>query len=404
KVFWTGDPSRPWLPLCIGILGAAVGWIGSMALTRHPLAEQMISVLQMWRFAAQAHTQENSASGHANAMVKVIAYRSGMLGAYHRFRNRGQLTVAMFHRILPVDDLRYLGADPEWTMTPNSFARCLQFFRSHYNVVSPEQVFAALRGEGHLPRRSLLVTFDDGWGDTAEYAQPILDAYSIPSLVFVVGSAIDRSTPFWEEAIYALLSTHAEGYAQLRQALKPFGVILPEVPPTQMNEKSIRAIISRLSESDRLTLESVTGSLGAAYGNNAAMLDCEQLVKLDASIHTIGGHGMSHQPLTSVMDIQNEMISAQASISAYLNKPKIESMSFPHGAYSDSVIAHCRSVGYKYLFSSDAHLNTLDDKTGTYSPVGRIHISERWITNKEGEFQPALLATWLFLRPTVNLH
>jgi O-antigen/teichoic acid export membrane protein len=45
NLYWHGDPAHPWLPLCIGIAGAALGWLGSMHLVRHPLGGHIISLL-----------------------------------------------------------------------------------------------------------------------------------------------------------------------------------------------------------------------------------------------------------------------------------------------------------------------------------------------------------------------
>jgi hypothetical protein len=75
-------------------------------------------------------------------------------------------------------------------------------------------------------------------------------------------------------------------------------------------------------------------------------------------------------------------------------------MSFPHGAWSSTVVAQAQAAGYRHLFSSEACLNGFGDGNDAPSrPVGRIHISERAIVDAAGTFQPALLAGVLFLRP-----
>jgi peptidoglycan/xylan/chitin deacetylase (PgdA/CDA1 family) len=336
--------------------------------------------------------------------VKNWAYQSGLLGAYHRIRNRKRLTVVMFHRVLPAWDPRYRGADPEWTMTPDAFAGCLDFFKRHYNVATPDQVFSALRGETKLPDRSLLITFDDGWADTAEYALPILEKFSMLSLVFVVGSAIDQAEPFWEESLYSFLVTQPQGFSKLQDTLEQNGIKIPAVASSERNEKSIKAVIRRLGQVDMPVLKAIVSSLKQVGQTHAAMLDTEQLAQLVKSGHAIGGHGMTHRPLTKVKNISEELKNAREIMSTYLNNSQVDAMSFPHGAYSDTVITHCRSTGYQYLFSSDAHLNIFTKKGHAIGPVGRIHLSERALINSAGQFQPVLLAFWLFLRPSRQLN
>jgi O-antigen/teichoic acid export membrane protein len=49
KIFWEKNSSNSWIPLSIGISGAAIGWICSILLVRHPLSEHLISLIQAVR-------------------------------------------------------------------------------------------------------------------------------------------------------------------------------------------------------------------------------------------------------------------------------------------------------------------------------------------------------------------
>jgi peptidoglycan/xylan/chitin deacetylase (PgdA/CDA1 family) len=333
--------------------------------------------------------------------TKKLAYQAGMLGGYHRLRNRKLLTVAMFHRILPPADPRHAGADPEWTMTPTAFAGCLGFFRKHYHVVSPAQVFAALGGGAPLPARALLVTFDDGWADTAEYAQPLLAEFAMPALVFVAGCAIDQAAAFWQEHVYSYLATEPGAIDGLTAAWQRSGAPMPAAAlPAPASEAAIRELIDMLGKLDSTARDAIVAALRPARAARPAMLDAAQLARLIAAGHTIGGHGMTHQPLTRLERADLDLRDAQAALAAYSPQPRVESMSFPHGAWSDTVVAHAHAAGYRYLFSSEACLNGFDDGNDAPSrPVGRIHIAQRAIVDAAGTFQPALLAAWLFLRP-----
>ena len=339
------------------------------------------------------------------ARIKQLAYHGGLLGALHRWRNRGQLTVAMFHRVLPASDARHAGADPEWTMTPDSFDQCLRFFKRHYRLVTPQQVFAALRGDAILPGRSMLVTFDDGWADTAEYAQPLLARHQVPALIFVAGCAVDSHAPFWEEHLYSVLATRAGAPAQFSAKLASHGV---EVSlPARPDEAAIRHAIGLLGQQSTAVRQTVLASFTDDAEAPPAMMDQAQLRALVGAGLTVGGHGMQHVPLTKAPDVTQELTAAQACLSGHLQVPAVESMSFPHGAQSSAVISACRAAGYRYLFSSSATLvdvGSLGAPRAASAPVGRIHISEREIVGGDGRVDPARLATWLFLRPASVLQ
>ncbi|HTD05637.1 polysaccharide deacetylase family protein [Undibacterium sp.] len=345
-----------------------------------------------------------SLSYKLTTLAKEIAYGTGSLDIYHRLRNRNNLTVAMFHRVLPRTDLRWSGADPEWTMNADTFAACLRFFKKHYHPISIAQLAAACAGKVPLPARSLLITFDDGWADTAEYAQPILDELGLSALVFIAGSVIDQTAPFWQESVYRLLAANSDGPAQLRQAMAQCNIDVPLPQQNAAGEKNIRLFISALEACDKARLTELARVLQENSHEPAAMMTAEQLKKMSASRHGIGSHGMTHQPLTKVANPGLEVALAKDVLSRHLDGLPVDTMSFPHGAYDTKVAADCRAAGYQYLFSSDALLNKLYPANSSGKIWGRIHISERAITDIEGRFHPFMLATWLFLRPSSSLH
>ena len=130
----------------------------------------------------------------AGDLVKRALYRSGLLGLYHRLRNRRALTVIMFHRVLTQEDPRWASCDPDYTLDAGLFERCLYFFRRHYNVVSVDQVMVARRDGTPLPDRPLLITFDDGWADNHAHALPRLRAAGLPALLFTVADVVATSS------------------------------------------------------------------------------------------------------------------------------------------------------------------------------------------------------------------
>jgi hypothetical protein len=174
-------------------------------------------------------------------------------------------------------------------------------------------------------------------------------------------------------------------------------------------EAATRAVIRELGRRPRSEALALAAELHRRSGiadDVVAMMNLRQLRRM-AARHAIGGHGMTHQPLTRVPDLARELHAAQESLSGYLGKDRIESMSLPHGAGSDSVLAACRTAGYRYLFDSRAHLNRIAGTAAPnqdIGPVGRLHISEREIIDAAGCVDGTRLAAWLFLRPVRTLE
>lgn len=107
------------------------------------------------------------------------------------------LPVVLYHRVgAPVRDLH-----PDLTVTPEAFARQLSWLRRRgYVGVTPWQWQQWRLGTGRLPRKPILLTFDDGYAELAEHAFPILRRYGFGATVFIVtqriGAISDWNAPF----------------------------------------------------------------------------------------------------------------------------------------------------------------------------------------------------------------
>lgn len=81
------------------------------------------------------------------------------------------------------------------TMTPKEFENQMQFLKNHgFTSVSSEDVDKYYKGEKvKLPRKPVLITFDDGWRDNYENALPILKKYGMKATIFLVTGRIGNS-------------------------------------------------------------------------------------------------------------------------------------------------------------------------------------------------------------------
>ena len=72
------------------------------------------------------------------------------------------------------------------TVSAEVFERHLEYLaRRHYRVLSLEEVADCLEHRRPLPRRSTVITFDDGYVETYSIALPLLKRFGFPSIVFI---------------------------------------------------------------------------------------------------------------------------------------------------------------------------------------------------------------------------
>jgi peptidoglycan/xylan/chitin deacetylase (PgdA/CDA1 family) len=115
---------------------------------------------------------------------------------------RLRLPILMYHRIdrsRPGEPAITRGL----TVAPADFAAQMRWLVRHgYRSVSERQAFMALEHGGPLPRRPVLISFDDGYRDVLRYAAPLLARLQLPATAFVITGRIsgaDTSFLRWGE-------------------------------------------------------------------------------------------------------------------------------------------------------------------------------------------------------------
>lgn len=100
-------------------------------------------------------------------------------------------TLNMIHPLEEVGVLCYhsIGdSAAETTVTPQQFEHHLHLLKSNgYSIVPLSDIVSWSRGQKRIPKKSLAITFDDGYEDFMSAALPILKKNSIPTTLFVVG-------------------------------------------------------------------------------------------------------------------------------------------------------------------------------------------------------------------------
>src|SRR5260221_14247695 len=107
--------------------------------------------------------------------------------------------ILMYHRIGKVS------SDP-WgvTVDPATFADHLQHIQRQYEAVTLKRVAAGGESD-EMPRRWVVVTFDDGYADNLHEAKPLLERYGVPATVFAVSGKIGSTTEFWWDEVQKIL-------------------------------------------------------------------------------------------------------------------------------------------------------------------------------------------------------
>ncbi|MFH1387042.1 MAG: polysaccharide deacetylase family protein [bacterium] len=128
------------------------------------------------------------------------------------------ITVLMYHKVS--------SAPPESTevrydnVFPGQFADQLKYLHENgYNVVSLDNYLSWHSGEKKLPRKSVVITFDDGYKSVYLNAFPILRRYGFPAAIFLTVSGIGENKIFkwllWDDKALKDKATNKDNWISL---------------------------------------------------------------------------------------------------------------------------------------------------------------------------------------------
>ncbi len=97
--------------------------------------------------------------------------------------------ILLYHHIAPpyLASTKYCVGDGwEFTVSPEGFERHLALFAGRgYRFALLSEIVKSIVETGKEPKRTVAITFDDGWQDNYEFALPILKRFGIPASFFI---------------------------------------------------------------------------------------------------------------------------------------------------------------------------------------------------------------------------
>jgi peptidoglycan/xylan/chitin deacetylase (PgdA/CDA1 family) len=266
------------------------------------------------------------------------------------------LRVLTYHRVArsDVDPV----PPPGVAVTPVAFAEQMGWVRAQCNAVGVEEVLSAIQGRRQLPRRSVLITFDDGYRDFRTEAWPVLRSLGLPVVLFVpTAFPGDSERRFWWDRLHHALTTTAR-----RDSLAtPLGPLsLASAGERRAAYLRLRAFVKSMQHQEALDWVAATcAELGTAP-EARAILNWAELRELAAEGVTIASHTRTHPLLTrvppevareevreSLRDLERELGSA----------PPI--LAYPAGAFDDDVVRILAGEGTQLGFTTVRGINDL---------------------------------------------
>ncbi len=269
------------------------------------------------------------------------------------------LRILAYHRVCKPKDTHAI-ACPNTSATPEGFARQMRHVAKHYRAAAMPEVLDAIERNVPLPKRSVLITFDDAYTDFAEFAWPILKRFGLPATLFVPTAYPDHpELTFWWEKLY-------QAFAKTSRTTlsgSPLGP-LPLATPNQ-RRRNLGALIQYVStrphDEVMKLVDTVCAQLLEEPISGPIVLSWNQLRQLANEGVTLGSHTQTHPILTQISanQIREEIKRSQQDLKREIGYA-LPIFCYPNGDYNDAVTAILREEGISLAFTVLAGENRLD--------------------------------------------
>jgi peptidoglycan/xylan/chitin deacetylase (PgdA/CDA1 family) len=319
-------------------------------------------------------------------------------------RPRGGPAILMYHRIATP------AVDP-WglSVSPERFAEQVHAFRQRRTILSMDTFVMRLRSAS-LPRNAMALTFDDGYMDNFQLAKPILEKAGVPATIFLTTARIGTTEQFWwdELAHMVLLSTESVR-TKVTMETERLPIDLPPGDPLVEPRAAWRAwdepVTARETmyltlwralrhcglESRATAMAELRASFGTARPSPDSLpMRAEDVGGLASNMISVGAHGQTHQPLTSLPpSARLDEIQRSRSEAEELSRQPVTGFAYPHGDRDAATIDMVKRAGFDWACST--HEAPIDTANADRYDLPRIAVHD-WpagtLLSKLGAFGP----------------
>jgi len=105
------------------------------------------------------------------------------------------------YQTIPILSYHRFGAGKgRLSLTKRKFEEQMEYLqRNGFRVIPLKQLLAFLRGEVAIPRRSVVLTIDDGYRSVYDLAYPVLKKYKFPATIFIYSDYIGNGGLNWRK-------------------------------------------------------------------------------------------------------------------------------------------------------------------------------------------------------------
>lgn len=265
--------------------------------------------------------------------------------------------VLLYHRVT------HLPADPQLlSVEPGHFYDQIAWLRAKYTLLSIEEFTDMVTQGKKMPKRSVILTFDDGYADNYLEALPILESLQSQALFYISTSRLNTPFELWWDDLERIFLLPDVLPLTLRLDVKDRQYSWPTGTKEEREHvyHTIHPLLKFLPPVERDgTIDYLLQWAGLKREGRPThrMLTFDELINMDASASAvIGAHTHNHPALSALFRTeQTREITQSRDILEDLTNKKITHFSYPFGGkrdYNEDSIRICREAGFRMVCSN----------------------------------------------------
>lgn len=304
-------------------------------------------------------------------LVLTLLYWTGMLWVWRLWR-RDAVVILTVHGVL--DETREYAWRPlRRRLSLQQLDKTLQVLKKHYQVVSLADAVEMLSGQRPLQRRSVALTFDDGYRSQVIDTEPLLSAQCVPATVFVSTGHVTTRQPFWFDRLdYALQHTtlntreltvgdrHLEFSATTTNLTECFSAVRRAAKEMLRDDREMCREIAALATDfeaaggRRLIDILETDPLSAPLTPNE--------IRQSGAAFTFGSHTVDHLRINRVPAdvVADQLTRSKAALESWTGKP-CRLFCYPDGGFNREAAALVKACGYDAAVTTERGTNRVGD-------------------------------------------
>lgn len=291
----------------------------------------------------------------------VVAGALTVMGLHHavrlvRRRQAGgsRVLILSYHRVTP--DFRAAAREslPSLLVSTETLRRQLEHVARSHELVSLGDARRILAEPARRGLRDVVaVTLDDGYGDVAEHALPILASLRVPATVFVPTGYVGTAHRLPHDRLHASLSElHRRGVPFERAGLGSGLQALLSAAAERGPAATLDRLIARLPHDQLLALaDALEARLGQSERDlprSTRLMTWDELRTVHAAGIDVGGHTVNHAVLANLplAEVRRELAGCRDDIAARIGEPP-RHFAYPNGYYTPTVRRAVSEAGFE---------------------------------------------------------